>query len=101
MDANVSRVAAYPAVRTALLDLQRKIANGNEVVMVGRDIGTVVTPKAGTKIYLDASVEERARRRYHDIRKLGEDLDYAEFVRIAAEYMARNAPPGADLRWVR
>lgn len=77
VDANVSRVAAYPAVRTALLDLQRKIANGNEVVMVGRDIGTVVTPTAGTKIYLDASVEERARRRYHDIRKLGEDLDYA------------------------
>jgi CMP/dCMP kinase len=77
IDANVSRVAAYPAVRTALLDVQRKIADGNRVVMVGRDIGTVVTPKAGTKIYLDASVEERARRRYHDLRKLGEDLDYA------------------------
>ncbi len=77
VDANVSRVAAYPAVRTALLDVQRKIADGNKVVMVGRDIGTVVTPEAGTKIYLDATVEERARRRYHDIRKLGEDLDYA------------------------
>jgi cytidylate kinase len=77
VDANVSRVAAYPQVRTALLDVQRKIADGNKVVMVGRDIGTVVTPEAGTKIYLDATVEERARRRYHDIRKLGEDMDYA------------------------
>lgn len=77
IDANVSRVAAYPAVRTALLDVQRQIADGNKVVMVGRDIGTVVTPEAGTKIYLDATVEERARRRYHDVRKLGEDLDYA------------------------
>jgi cytidylate kinase len=76
VDANVSRVAAYPAVRTALLDIQRRIADGNKVVMVGRDIGTVVTPKAGTKIYLDATVEERARRRYHDMRNLGEVIDY-------------------------
>lgn len=77
VDANVSRVAAYPAVRTALLDVQRKIADGARVVMVGRDIGTVVTPTAGTKIYLDATVEERARRRYHDMRNQGEDLGYA------------------------
>lgn len=77
IDANVSRIAAYAPVRSALLDIQRKIADGNEVVMVGRDIGTVVTPHAGTKIYLDATVEERARRRYHDLRKQGEDLDYA------------------------
>lgn len=76
VDANVSKVAAYAPVRTALLEIQRKIADGNEVVMVGRDIGTVVTPKAGTKVYLDATVEERARRRYHDLRKQGEDLDY-------------------------
>lgn len=76
VDANVSRVSAYPAVRTALLDMQRKIADGRRVVMVGRDIGTVVTPEAGTKIYLDASVEERARRRYHDMRNQGQDLDY-------------------------
>lgn len=77
VDANVSRVAAYPAVRTSLLDVQRAIADGSKVVMVGRDIGTVVTPHAGTKIYLDATVEERARRRYHDMRNQGEDLDYA------------------------
>lgn len=77
IDANVSQVAAWPAVRTALLETQRKIADGNKVVMVGRDIGTIVTPGAGTKIYLDATVEERARRRYHDIRNLGEKIDYA------------------------
>lgn len=76
VDANVSRVAAYPAVREALLAVQRKIADGSEVVMVGRDIGTVVTPDAGTKIYLDASVEERARRRYHDLRKQGVDTNF-------------------------
>lgn len=77
VDANVSMVAAYPAVREALLDAQRDNADGKAVVMVGRDIGTVVTPKAGTKIYLDATVEERARRRYHDMRRQGEDLDFA------------------------
>lgn len=76
VDANVSRVAAYPAVREALLSVQRKIADGSEVVMVGRDIGTIVTPDAGTKIYLDASLEERARRRYHDLRKQGIDTDF-------------------------
>ncbi len=77
VDANVSMVAAYPTVREALLDAQRDNADGKAVVMVGRDIGTVVTPKAGTKIYLDATVEERARRRYHDMRRQGEDLDFA------------------------
>lgn len=76
VDANVSRVAAYPAVRDALLAVQRNIADGSEVVMVGRDIGTIVTPRAGTKIYLDASVEERARRRYQDLRKQGVGTDF-------------------------
>jgi cytidylate kinase len=77
VDANVSQVSAYPDVRAALLEIQRKIADANSVVMVGRDIGTVVTPDAGTKIYLDASVEERARRRYHDMRNQGQNLDFA------------------------
>lgn len=76
VDANVSRVAAHPTVREALLTVQRKIADGARVVMVGRDIGTIVTPDAGTKIFLDASVEERARRRYHDLRKQGVDTDF-------------------------
>lgn len=76
VDANVSKVAAYPTVREALLEVQRENADGTAVVMVGRDIGTVVTPDAGTKIYLDATVEERARRRYQDMRRQGEDMDY-------------------------
>jgi cytidylate kinase len=77
VDANVSQVAAWPGVRDALLSVQRRIADDTEVVMVGRDIGTIVTPDAGTKIYLDASVEERARRRYHDLRKQGVETDFA------------------------
>lgn len=76
VDANVSQVAAYPTVREALLDVQRRIADGAKLVMVGRDIGTVVIPDAGTKIYLDASAEERARRRYHDLRLQGVDTDF-------------------------
>jgi cytidylate kinase len=62
----VSRVAEHPAVRAALLPLQRKIASGGPVVMVGRDIGTVVVPDAGLKVYLDATPEERARRRFRE-----------------------------------
>lgn len=76
VDANVSKVAAYPSVREALLSVQRENADGSAVVMVGRDIGTVVTPEAGTKIYLDATAEERARRRYQDMRRQGETMDY-------------------------
>lgn len=77
VDANVSQVSAWPAVRAALLGVQRRIADGREVVMVGRDIGTVVTPDAGTKIYLDASVEERARRRCLDLHRQGVETSLA------------------------
>jgi CMP/dCMP kinase len=62
----VSRVAEHAAVRAALLPLQRRIASRGQVVMVGRDIGTVVVPDAGLKVYLDASPEERARRRFRE-----------------------------------
>jgi len=77
VDENVSQVSAHPEVRQALLGAQRRIADRNKVVMVGRDIGTVVTPDAGTKVYLDASAEERARRRYHDLRHQGVDTTYS------------------------
>lgn len=77
VDANVSQMSAWPAVRSALLGTQRRIADGRKVVMVGRDIGTVVTPNAGTKIYLDASAEERARRRYNEIQQQGVDTNLA------------------------
>jgi cytidylate kinase len=63
VDANVSAVARLPEVRTALLDRQRAIAAAGAIVMAGRDIGTVVLPDADVKLYLDASLEERARRR--------------------------------------
>lgn len=58
-----SIVAAHPGVRAALLDAQRALGAGGRVVMDGRDIGTVVLPGAGLKIFLDASLEERSRRR--------------------------------------
>ena len=63
VDAAVSAVSAVPEVRGALLERQRALAAGGGIVMAGRDIGTVVLPDADLKIYLDASVEERARRR--------------------------------------
>lgn len=64
VDANVSPVSVYPGVRSALTAQQRRIGLRGHVVMVGRDVGTVVLPEADLKIYLDASAEERARRRY-------------------------------------
>ena len=59
-----SVIARYPAVRTKLLNLQRKLASENDVIMDGRDIGTVVLPEAECKVYLTASAEVRAGRRY-------------------------------------
>jgi CMP/dCMP kinase len=67
VEANVSVVSAYRGVRAALSQQQRRIGQRGRIVMVGRDIGTVVLPEADLKIYLDASAEERARRRYEEI----------------------------------
>ena len=67
VDENVSIVAAYAGVRKALSQQQRRIGQRGKIVMVGRDIGTVVLPDADLKIYLDATAEERARRRYDEI----------------------------------
>jgi cytidylate kinase len=80
VDANVSVVSAYPGVRRALSAQQRRIGQRGRVVMVGRDIGTVVLPDADLKIYLDASAEERARRRYDEIIARGEEADYDEIL---------------------
>ena len=76
VDANVSVVSAYTGVRKALLAQQRRIGHRGQVVMVGRDIGTVVLPEADLKIYLDASAEERALRRYNELIARGEQADY-------------------------
>jgi cytidylate kinase len=67
VDAAVSPVSAYPGVRSAMTAQQRRIGLRGCVIMVGRDIGTVVLPEAPLKIYLDATVEERARRRYREV----------------------------------
>jgi cytidylate kinase len=72
VDAHVSPVSAYPGVRSALTAQQRRIGLRGQVVMVGRDIGTVVLPEASLKIYLDASAEERARRRYAEVQARGD-----------------------------
>lgn len=62
-----SRISAIPAVRSALLPIQRKAAENRNIVAEGRDMGTVVFPNADFKFYLDASIDERARRRYKDV----------------------------------
>ncbi len=82
VDANVSPVSAYAGVRSALTNQQRRIGQRGRVVMVGRDIGTVVLPEADLKIYLDASAEERARRRYDEIIARGESANYDEILTI-------------------
>ncbi|NPV77008.1 MAG: (d)CMP kinase [Anaerolineae bacterium] len=81
VDANVSRVSAYARVRKAMTAQQRRIGQRGRVVMVGRDIGTVVLPEADLKIYLDASVEERARRRFVEQAERGGNLSYEDILK--------------------
>lgn len=71
-----SRVSALPEVRSFLLDMQRSLAEQSRVIMDGRDIGTVVLPDADVKIFLTASAEERAKRRYRELREQGEHKDF-------------------------
>lgn len=85
VDENVSMVSAYPGVRQALSQQQRRIGQRGEIVMVGRDIGTVVLPDADLKIYLDATAEERARRRYEEIVARGGKPDYQEILKRVVE----------------
>lgn len=80
VEASVSIVSAYAGVRQALTRQQRRIAMRGKVVMVGRDIGTVVLPEADLKIYLDASVEERARRRYQELQQRGEVISFDDLL---------------------
>ena len=71
-----SMVSAHPSVRAFLLEKQRDFARKYDVIMDGRDIGTVVLPKAQFKIFLTASVEVRANRRYLELQSRGEQVDY-------------------------
>lgn len=76
VEGNVSQVSAYKGVRIAMTEKQREIGNRGKIVMVGRDIGTVVLPEAEIKLYLDASVEERAKRRYLELVKRGKEVSF-------------------------
>lgn len=78
MSTGASVVSAQPAVRAALLGVQRALGEANDVVMEGRDIGSVVFPNAAVKVYLTASVEERAKRRWKDEQAKGGTRTVAE-----------------------
>ena len=80
-----SLVSAIPAVRAFLLDRQRELARHNNVIMDGRDIGTVVLPHADIKIFLTATAEDRARRRYEELTQRGQKLDFAVVLRDIRE----------------
>jgi cytidylate kinase len=85
VEAAVGRVSSYPRVRAALTEQQRQIAAGGSVVMVGRDIGTVVLPDADLKLFMRASAQERARRRYQELVNQGKPADYAEILAAIRE----------------
>jgi cytidylate kinase len=85
VDANVSIVAAYPGVRLAMRDHQRLIGQRGRVVMVGRDIGTVILPEADLKIYLDASSTRRARRRHEELQARGVNAEFDDVLAIVRE----------------
>lgn len=73
---NVSYIAAMPEVRKLLVSLQRKISKNKNVVMDGRDVGTVIFPSANVKFYITASVEERADRRYKELKQKGYEAEF-------------------------
>jgi len=85
-----SNVAVIPAVRKKMVELQRKIARENDVVMDGRDIGTYVLPDASYKFFLTASLDERAKRRFNEMRANGMAGVSLEEVRKDIEYRDRN-----------
>ena len=78
MSMAASKVSAVPAVRSYLFDLQKKIARENDCIMDGRDIGTVVLPDADVKIFLTASPEARAKRRFKELTEKGSDVKYED-----------------------
>ena len=87
----VSPVSTLQIVRNKLLEIQRNIAKGKNVIMEGRDIGTVVFPNANVKIYLDATAEERARRRVLQKKKKGIESSYEEVLKGIKERDERDS----------
>ncbi|HYT55080.1 MAG TPA: (d)CMP kinase [Verrucomicrobiae bacterium] len=86
-----SKVSALKIVRARMLDLQRRMGEHGSIVAEGRDIGTVVFPSAEVKIFLDASAEERARRRYAELRAAGRPADLSETLREMEERDKRDS----------
>ena len=91
------KISPFKSVRDFLLSLQRQLALNHNVVMDGRDIASVVLPNADVKIFLTASVEERARRRFEQIREKGQDCDYNQIldsikIRDHSDFTRENAP---------
>ena len=80
-----SAVSAIPAVRSFLLEMQRKFARENNVIMDGRDIGTVVLPDAELKIYLTADAKDRAQRRYLELLQRGQHAEYEQVLKDIIE----------------
>lgn len=85
-----SDVAVIPAVREKMVELQREIAKNNSVIMDGRDIGTHVLPNADVKIFLTASLEDRAKRRYEELKEKGTLKQTFEEVKSEMEYRDKN-----------
>ena len=80
VELNVSKISQVGSVRHELVSQQRAIASTGDIVMVGRDIGTVVIPEADLKIYLDASIQIRANRRHDEMRRKGHRIDLENLV---------------------
>ena len=85
ISAYASAVSAIPQVRAFLLDMQRSLARTHNVVMDGRDIGTVVLPDADVKLFLTAAPEDRARRRYEELLERGQQADFATVLKDLEE----------------
>ena len=93
----VSQVSSIPEIRELMVNLQRKMAEGKNVIMEGRDITTVVFPNANVKIYLDADVEERAKRRYKENKEKGMQVTFEETLEAVKkrDYNDMHKPVGA------
>ena len=93
----VSQVSSIPEIRELMVNLQRKMSEGKNVIMEGRDITTVVFPNANVKIYLDADVEERAKRRYKENKEKGMQTTFKETLEAMKkrDYNDMHKPVGA------
>ena len=96
----VSQISSIPEIREIMVDLQRKMANNKDVIMEGRDITTVVFPNANYKFYLDATSEERAKRRFLQNKEMGINIPLEEIKKAIEErdYNDMHKPVGSLMR---